>query len=115
MTPFETVLFYLTVTLTLLWVYQLWDRIHRRLPPGPFQLPLIGNIVQIQLADSKYPFNALYKLSKKYGDVMWLRIGVVNAVIISGYDTIKRILNQEDFLERFDADWLLHRSFGKPL
>ncbi|CAG7719622.1 unnamed protein product, partial [Allacma fusca] len=69
MTLFESVLFYLTVTLTLLWVYQIWDRKHRRLP----------------------------------------------AVLIHGYDEIKRVLNQEDFLERFDADWLLHRSFGKRI
>ncbi|CAG7719784.1 unnamed protein product [Allacma fusca] len=115
MTLFESVLFYLTVTLTLLWVYQIWDRKNRRLPPGPFQLPLIGSILQIVLADNKYPFKAVYKLSKKYGDVMSLKFGSVNAVVINGYDTIKNILNQEDFLNRFDTDWFLHRSFGKRI
>ncbi|CAG7719623.1 unnamed protein product, partial [Allacma fusca] len=46
---------------------------------------------------------------------MSLKLGVVKPVLIHGYDEIKRVLNQEDFLERFDADWLLHRSFGKRI
>jgi methyl farnesoate epoxidase/farnesoate epoxidase len=103
------------LALALLWVYQIWDRKNRRLPPGPFQLPLIGNIWQIQQADSVYPYRALYKLSKKYGDIMSVKIGAVNAVAINGYETIKKVLNNEDFLNRFDTDWFLHRSFGKRI
>jgi len=42
---------------------------------GPYKWPLIGNVVEVALADSKYPHIALAKLSKTYGDIMSLQFG----------------------------------------
>lgn len=46
------------------------------LPPGPYRWPLIGNVVEMALADLKYPHKALGLMAKKYGDIMGLGFGV---------------------------------------
>ena len=76
------------------------------------------------------------KLAKKFGNVLWLQIGSVDAgilfnissglkqafdvmafsVLISGLSTIKAALGDtEDFLDRISDDWVLDRSFGKEI
>ncbi|CAG7821422.1 unnamed protein product [Allacma fusca] len=115
MTFFETALLYTAVVLMVQWMYQIWDQTTRHLAPGPMEFPIIGNLWQAWKADPKYHHKALYKLSKVYGNVMTLKLGMVNEVAINGYDAIKSVLNNDEFLNRMDADWLLHKSFGKKI
>ncbi|EFJ17920.1 hypothetical protein SELMODRAFT_113757 [Selaginella moellendorffii] len=50
-----------------------------RLPPGPFNLPVIGSLHRL----GSLPHISLQKLSRKHGDVMHLKLGRASAVIIS--------------------------------
>lgn len=78
---------------------------HRRggavkLPPGPFALPIIGNL---PFLDKKAPFNSFVKWSKKYGTVLTVYIGPQRAVILVGYETVREALvdQADDFRGRF--------------
>ncbi|CAL8068262.1 unnamed protein product [Orchesella dallaii] len=46
-------------------------------PPGPVRFPSLGNIIQVAVQSSIPPL-ALYKLSRIYGDVMSVRIGLID-------------------------------------
>ena len=51
------------------------------MPPGPFPLPIIGNILQI---DDTKPHITFSKLSKKYGKIFTVKLGVQRIVVICG-------------------------------
>ncbi|NXP48285.1 CP2H1 protein, partial [Heliornis fulica] len=58
-------------------------------PPGPFMLPIIGSILQLN------PWNvpeSLKKLSKKYGPVFTIHLGTRKVVVLYGYDAVKEAL-----------------------
>ncbi|GMS95012.1 hypothetical protein PENTCL1PPCAC_17187, partial [Pristionchus entomophagus] len=59
-----------------------------RYPPGPLPLPLIGNLL---LLNVKYPHKAIDKIGKKYGNVftLWLPLPTV---IITGLEEMKEAL-----------------------
>ncbi|KAL0972845.1 hypothetical protein UPYG_G00195450 [Umbra pygmaea] len=63
-----------------------------RWPPGPAPIPLLGNLLQM---DIKAPYKFYIKLSKKYGSVFTVWQGTKPVVVISGYQAIK-----EAFLNR---------------
>ena len=46
---------------------------------GPFQWPILGNAVDLLRADPKFAYLAYDKLSKNYGNLMSLKIGVHDA------------------------------------
>nr|QQL94714.1 cytochrome P450 2k1b [Lateolabrax maculatus] len=58
-------------------------------PPGPKPLPLLGNLLQLDL---QRPHITLLKLSKKYGSVFTVYFGPKKVVILAGYKTIKQAL-----------------------
>ncbi|XP_070958693.1 cytochrome P450 2K1-like isoform X2 [Oncorhynchus clarkii lewisi] len=68
-------------------------------PPGPRPLPLLGNMLQLDL---KKPYCTLYELSKKYGSIFTVHFGPKKVVVLAGYKTVKQALvNQaEDFGDR---------------
>ncbi|XP_034755297.1 cytochrome P450 2K1-like [Etheostoma cragini] len=71
----------------------------RKEPPGPKPLPLIGNLLQLDL---KRPYNTLLKLSKTYGSVFTVHLGPQKVVVLAGYKTVKEALVNyaEEFGER---------------
>ncbi|NXI98450.1 CP2K1 protein, partial [Psophia crepitans] len=63
-------------------------------PPGPRPLPIIGNL---HIMDLKRPYLTMLELSKTYGSVFSVQMGLRKVVVLSGYDTVKEALvNQAD-------------------
>ncbi|VAH25683.1 unnamed protein product [Triticum turgidum subsp. durum] len=65
----------------------------KRRPPGPWRLPLIGNLHQI--LTPKLPV-VLRDLAKKHGPVMGLRLGQVDAVVVSSPAAAQEVLRDKD-------------------
>ncbi|CAK7338762.1 unnamed protein product [Dovyalis caffra] len=62
------------------------------LPPGPRQLPMIGNI----LALGTKPHQNLASLSKTYGPLMTLKLGRITTIVISSPGIAKEALQKHD-------------------
>ncbi|XP_075057402.1 cytochrome P450 2K4-like [Mixophyes fleayi] len=80
-------------------------------PPGPTPLPIIGNMHIIDLAK---PHNTFIELSKKYGSVFSIQLGLEKMVILCGYDAVKDALINyaEEFSERPDSPLFTETSQG---
>uniref|UniRef100_A0A8C5E7U8 Cytochrome P450 2K1-like n=1 Tax=Gouania willdenowi TaxID=441366 RepID=A0A8C5E7U8_GOUWI len=82
-------------------------------PPGPTPLPLIGNLLQLDL---RRICDSYMELSKKYGSVFTLHMGTKKVVFLTGYKTVKEALGVFD--EQFgDRDplaiaWELSNGHG---
>ncbi|XP_010891676.2 cytochrome P450 2K1-like [Esox lucius] len=68
-------------------------------PPGPRPLPLLGNLLQLDL---KRLGDTVYEMSKTYGSVFTVHIGPKKVVVLAGYKTVKEALvnHAEEFGER---------------
>ncbi|XP_052181447.1 6,7,8-trihydroxycoumarin synthase-like [Diospyros lotus] len=62
-------------------------------PPGPPQLPLIGNIHQL---NKSILFRHLWELSKTYGALMSLQLGSLPVLVVSSAKMAKEVLKTHD-------------------
>ncbi|XP_075390265.1 cytochrome P450 2C21-like isoform X2 [Tenrec ecaudatus] len=71
----------------------------RKLPPGPTPLPIIGNVLQINIKNIP---KSLRKLAKEYGPVFTVHLGRSPTVVFYGYDAVKEALidRREEFSGR---------------
>ncbi|XP_068116387.1 cytochrome P450 2J6-like [Hyperolius riggenbachi] len=69
----------------------LWLKVMRpkNFPPGPPALPVLGNILQINLTN---PLKDIRKLSKVYGPVYSIYLGFMPVVVIQGLKNLKEVL-----------------------
>ncbi|KAH7663721.1 Premnaspirodiene oxygenase protein [Dioscorea alata] len=63
-----------------------------RLPPSPWKLPLIGNLHQFG------SHQILHKLSKKYGPLMFLKLGQVPTLLVSSSQMAKEVMKTHDHI-----------------
>ncbi|CAM6018950.1 unnamed protein product [Sphagnum balticum] len=67
-----------------------------KLPPGPRPWPILGNIPH--LMGSLRPHRRLMELSKKYGPIMFLRLGSVPTVVTNSPEIVREILKHQDHI-----------------
>ncbi|VVA38455.1 PREDICTED: cytochrome P450 [Prunus dulcis] len=81
----------------LLMLFKYWNKSQAKglskLPPGPKQLPIIGNVHQLIGA---LPHHAVTDLCNKHGPVMKLQLGEIFAVIISSPEAAKEVLKTSE-------------------
>ncbi|XP_064125632.1 cytochrome P450 2C19-like isoform X2 [Loxodonta africana] len=81
----------LVLCLSSLLLFSLWKQSYGKgkLPPGPTPLPIIGNMLQLDMRNIK---KSMQNLSEAYGPVFTLYIGMKPAVVLHGYEAIKEAL-----------------------
>ncbi|KAK7168281.1 hypothetical protein R3I94_002360 [Phoxinus phoxinus] len=58
-------------------------------PPGPKPLPLLGNLLTLNL---ERPFDTLCELSRTYGNVFQVFFGPKKVVVLAGHKSVKEAL-----------------------
>ncbi|KAK4356621.1 hypothetical protein RND71_025592 [Anisodus tanguticus] len=76
-----------------LFVYALYDK-GKRFPPGPTGLPILGNLHLL----GKNLHQDLQKLAKKHGPIMYVRLGLVPAIVASSSDAAEKVLKTYDHI-----------------
>ncbi|GAB1302397.1 Cytochrome P450 2C50 [Apodemus speciosus] len=81
----------LLLSFSCLFLLSLWSQRSGKgkLPPGPTPLPIIGNLLQIDVKDINKSFTSL---SKVYGPVYTLYLGRKPTVVLHGYEAVKEAL-----------------------
>ncbi|MCD7458695.1 hypothetical protein HAX54_038911 [Datura stramonium] len=69
------------------------SQISKRLPPGPWKLPLLGSMFHLLGGP---PHRVLRDLAKKYGPFMHLQLGEVSLVVVTSPDMAKQVLKTHD-------------------
>ncbi|XP_077345178.1 cytochrome P450 2K6-like isoform X1 [Lithobates pipiens] len=115
---------YIVLALSILYIinklYQ-WNKGNvKNFPPGPWALPLIGNL---HIMDLKKPHFTYLELAKKYGPVFSVQMGTNKIVVLAGYETVKDALVNyaEEFggrgktriFQNIDKDFGLAHSRGE--
>ncbi|XP_070809082.1 cytochrome P450 2J6-like [Pituophis catenifer annectens] len=77
------------IVLSLLFLYLWKNQRPKGFPPGPWGLPLIGNLLQFSKKD---PLKVLDQLAQKYGPIFSLNIGGTLAVFTHGFPSVKEVL-----------------------
>ncbi|XP_069799541.1 cytochrome P450 2C18-like [Dendropsophus ebraccatus] len=81
----------LVLCITFLILIIMWSERSKRkeMPPGPTPLPLLGNILQLNI---KAMPQSLMTLAKTYGDVFTIYLGSRRVVVLHGCDAVKEAL-----------------------
>ncbi|KAM4706969.1 cytochrome P450 1A1-like [Discoglossus pictus] len=99
--------------------------------PGPWTLPIVGNF--FQLGDQIHI--SLTEMRKRYGDVYLIKLGMMPVVVVSGMDTVKKVLIKQGehfadrpniysfsllsdgksmtFSEKYGENWKIHKKIMK--
>ncbi|XP_026304030.1 cytochrome P450 2E1 [Piliocolobus tephrosceles] len=81
----------LLVWVAVLLLVSIWRQVHSswNLPPGPFPLPIIGNLFQLELKNIPKSFT---QLAQRFGPVFTLYVGSRRVVVVHGYKAVREVL-----------------------
>ncbi|KAK9714079.1 hypothetical protein RND81_06G070600 [Saponaria officinalis] len=105
---------YLLLTFLVIILSLLWQLLHKKLtaklPPGPYPLPIIGNLHML----GPLPHRSLAKLAQKYGPIMSLKLGLVQTIVVSSPEAAELFLKQHDtiFASRPATEVATHMFYG---
>uniref|UniRef100_A0A0K8SBH9 Cytochrome P450 305a1 n=2 Tax=Lygus hesperus TaxID=30085 RepID=A0A0K8SBH9_LYGHE len=88
---------------------------NRKLPPGPFKLPLLGNNSLMAKYCVKYKgmHNGLLRLCEKFStDILMIRLNGDDVVVVQSEGLIDQVCTREEFQARPDTFFIRHRSMG---
>ncbi|KAL6131096.1 hypothetical protein ACLB2K_069474 [Fragaria x ananassa] len=71
---------------------RLGSKTEKVFPPGPVRLPVLGNLLQL----GPLPHRDLALLCDKYGPLVYLRLGSIDAITTNDPDIIREILLRQD-------------------
>lgn len=74
------------------------------LPPGPRRFPIVGNLVQLK-GDGMF-YEKLNGLRQTHGEVIYLRLGGMDMVVLFGHDNVKAALTSDADKFKYRPDWL---------
>ncbi|KAH0980122.1 hypothetical protein GBA52_007299 [Prunus armeniaca] len=82
----------------------------QKLPPGPPRWPILGNLLQL----GPLPHRDLTSLCDKYGPLVYLKLGSVDAITTNDPDIIREILLKQDevFASRPRTLAAVHLAYG---
>ncbi|GLT62414.1 hypothetical protein SLA2020_350540 [Shorea laevis] len=66
----------------------------KKLPPGPRGFPIFGNLHML----GELPHNDLHRLAQKHGPIMFLRLGLVPAIVVSSPQAAEQFLKAHDLV-----------------
>ncbi|KAK3150046.1 hypothetical protein QOZ80_3AG0227040 [Eleusine coracana subsp. coracana] len=75
-----------------------------RLPPGPWQLPVVGSLHHLLLSRFRDTTHlAITELSRNYGPLMFLRLGAVPTLVVSSAEAAREVMKTHDnlFCDRY--------------
>ena len=83
---------------------------HSELPPGPPRWPIVGNLLQL----GQLPHRDLASLCDKYGPLVYLKLGNIDAITTNDPDIIREILVHQDdvFASRPHTLAAVHLAYG---
>ncbi|KAJ1400820.1 Cytochrome P450 [Sesbania bispinosa] len=86
-----------------------WHR-NKGLPPGPQRWPIVGNLLQL----GPLPHRDLASLCDKYGPIVYLKLGKIDAITTNDPDIIREILLCQDdvFASRPRTLAAVHLAYG---